>query len=268
MTMDADLTCAQVRELLSACHDDELTAARSDAVARHLAICASCARELDTLRETSATVRHQLRPLTAPDLLRARVRSALRGAAVESAPRDATPARMAPWMRQLAAGLVIAVASSTVTVAVMRYPGTAPLPLAHEAVERHVRALMSSHVTDVASTDQHNVKPWFNGKVDFSPEVYRLEDAGFPLIGGRVDSLDGRAVAAIVYGRRKHVIDVFTWPASSGGSQRDQAAAAPAERGYNALAWSHAGMRFWAVSDLNVDELRQFVDAFRKAGGS
>ena len=122
-----------------------------------------------------------------------------------------------------------------------------------QAIASHVRAMMTGHTTDVVSTDRHTVKPWFNGRLDFSPPVDDLAPQGFPLVGGRVDYLDSRPVAALVYQRRKHVIDLYIWPEKSGDTNRDQAL-----NGFNVIQWSSGGMSFAAVSDLNKAELDQF----------
>ena len=128
-----------------------------------------------------------------------------------------------------------------------------------EAVADHIRALQPGHLTDVLSTDQHTVKPWFDGRIDYAPPVRDFSADGFPLVGGRLDYLHGRPVAALVYRRDKHIIDLFVWP--------DSAAAAPRERtvnGYNVVDWAAGGMRFQAVSDLNAAELSQFAALWRQ----
>ena len=114
---------------------------------------------------------------------------------------------------------------------------------------------LPEHLTDVASTDQHNVKPWFDGRLDYSPPVYDLAPNGFPLIGGRVDYVGSRAVAALVYQRRKHLINLFVWPSE----RTDEHAREITRQGYHMLHWTRAGMTYWAVSDLNGDELREFA---------
>jgi anti-sigma factor RsiW len=130
--------------------------------------------------------------------------------------------------------------------------------VAHEVLASHLRSLMPNHLTDVASTDNHNVKPWFNGRVGVSPTVPRLEAQGFPLIGGRVDYLAGRPVAAVVYGRRQHMINVFTFagPGEAGPTERS-------DGGFHLVRWQHAGSEIWVASDLNWEELRQFVSLIR-----
>ena len=140
----------------------------------------------------------------------------------------------------------------------------APLngPTADALLTAHVRSLQQGHLTDVVSSDQHTVKPWFTGKLDFSPAVPRLESEGFPLVGGRLDYVGDRAVAALVYQRRAHIINVVTYPAES------EKAVAPhleSHRGYQIANWSAGGMTYWVVSDLNADELRSFCTLMREA---
>jgi anti-sigma factor RsiW len=124
-----------------------------------------------------------------------------------------------------------------------------------ELVGNHVRALMASHLTDVASTDQHTVKPWFQGKLNYSPPVRDLAQDGFPLVGGRLDYVSGRPVAALVYRRRGHMINLFVWP--DAGTRSPDAAA---RQGYNLVRWNSGGMAFSAISDLDINELRAFAE--------
>ena len=133
--------------------------------------------------------------------------------------------------------------------------------LMEELTADHIRSLMGNHLTDVASTDRHTVKPWFATRVDFSPEVRDLTDRGFPLVGGRLDYAGGRQVASVVFQRRSHVINLFTWPAT-----RDVTAQARPlkSRGFNVVRWSRAGLEFAAVSDVDAAELAHFVAEFEK----
>jgi anti-sigma factor RsiW len=133
--------------------------------------------------------------------------------------------------------------------------------VAQEVVSSHVRALMGEHLFDVRSTDQHTVKPWFLGKLDFSPPVTDLAQAGFPLTGGRLDYVAGRPVAAVVYTRRLHTINVFVWPEASDVSHSSDARAI---RGFHVRHWTRGGMSYWAVSDVNDADLDQFVHALQQ----
>jgi anti-sigma factor RsiW len=129
--------------------------------------------------------------------------------------------------------------------------------VAEAVLSAHLRSLTDTHLVDVPSSDQHTVKPWFNGKLDFSPRVETIQ--GFPLLGGRLEYLDARPVAALIYGRSKHIINLFTWPTSEAGPERSQT-----RNGYHMQSWFDNGMTFWAVSDLNEGELRTFVSLYRQ----
>ncbi|HTQ24634.1 MAG TPA: hypothetical protein VMI09_08045 [Candidatus Binataceae bacterium] len=132
--------------------------------------------------------------------------------------------------------------------------------VAREVLTSHLRSLMPGHLMDVVSTDQHTVKPWFDGRVDFSPPVNDFAAAGFSLAGGRLDYLDGRAVAALVYRRRKHIVNVFVWPA---GDRSQSALESTAHDGYNLMHWRRDGMNYWIVSDLNAQEMSEFARLLR-----
>jgi anti-sigma factor RsiW len=233
--------CDTMHLLIQAEHDRELDAADAARVAAHLRTCTACTAQAAALRRLSAQLRAELPPAVLTLRLQA------------TAARLAAPPRAAAWRtvrRQypgFAAGL--AIAASLALVVLPRRPAD----LADEAVTAHIRALQPGHLIDVISTDRHTVKPWFNGKLDFSPPVQDFAGIGFPLKGGRLDYLAGRPVAVLIYGRAQHMIDVTVWPG----------APAPARvgttNGYNYLSWSRNGMVFWAVSDLNKAELRDFT---------
>ena len=189
----------------------------------------------------------------APDVLKARIRGALADAGAQPTARHASPA----WWRAVAAGVAIAAASSALTFAAVRRPAASASQA--ELLASHIRSLQPGHLTDVLSTNQHNVKPWFNGRVDVSPAVPNLDTLGFSLVGGRADYVRGRAVPVVVYARRQHMINVYVWPTtdeSASGPQRST------RNGYHFVAWRSGGLEYQAVSDLNAKELDAFANAF------
>jgi anti-sigma factor RsiW len=246
--------------LLDAYIDGELPGEDAAAVREHIASCLECANEHASLVATSRRIGETLVKYQAPDVLKARIRVAL----AQPGPLEpaAPSAKAIPARRLALGGIGVAIASSILTFALVR--GVAPnRSLADELVSSHIRALMPGHLTDVASTNQHNVKPWFNGRVDLSPPVPSLDSTGFSLIGGRVDYVQGRTVPVMVYGRRQHLIDVYAWPDAR---ERDGAETSQSTRnGYNVVGWHANGLSLEAVSDLNRPELEQFVKAFNAA---
>ena len=254
------MTCDQCRELLDAYVDGELPTGEAAAVRGHIASCPECTRELEMLDATSRRIGETLVKYQAPDVLKARIRIAL--AQPDPLATEAQPAKPVATRRLALGGVGIAIASSILTFAILR--NVSPdRSLTDEIVSSHIRALMPGHLTDVASTNQHNVKPWFNGRVDLSPPVPSLDSAGFPLIGGRLDYVNGRAVPVVVYGRRQHLIDVYTWPDAR--ERRETEMSESARNGYNVIAWHVGGLSLEAVSDLNRPELEQFVKTFNAA---
>jgi len=248
--------CRDVQHLLHPYCDGELDLVRHLQIEHHLAECAECAEREQGLRLlhtalTSAPLYHR-----APDALRARLRD-------ESRPAIAHGGR--PWApRRLvatAAGIALLVAAALAAV-MYRSGAAAEDRLADRVVVGHVRALQVDHVTDVASSDRHTVKPWFLGKLDFSPQVVDLSASGYALTGGRLDYLTDRPVAALVYHRRRHVINVFTWPAT-GTDERPVGALQ--RQGFHIRSWQRAGMVYWAISDLNDQELDDFVRLLRES---
>jgi anti-sigma factor RsiW len=215
--------------------DDELDLAGSLEMERHLAECETCAREYRDQVELRSQLRELAPYYRAPESLRRRIE-----------PRKPAVARYG-WLSAAAAVTVLG-------IALWRTPGGQD----QEVVADHIRSLMANHLTDVLSTDSHTVKPWFNGKLDFSPVVKDFSAAGFPLAGGRLDYLNGRPVAALVYHRRQHVINVFTWPAGP-----ERSVERFSRQGYNVVKWTHGGMAFWVVSDLNMKELGEFAEMLR-----
>jgi len=252
------MPCDQFRDSLDARLDGELTPDEARDVDQHLATCPTCAADYARLSATHQLLSENLMRYRAPDVLKARIRGALVDTGDAGALR-VMPQRRSTWWRSLAAGIVIAGASSALTVAAMRgRPDAAP----DELLSSHLRSLQPGHLTDVVSTNQHNVKPWFNGRVDVSPAVPNIDSLGFPLVGGRTDYVRGRAVPVIVYARRQHLINVYVWPTS------DDTPSAPhpsSRNGYHFVTWRAAGLEYHAVSDLNAAELDTFAESFARA---
>jgi len=244
------VTCPESRERLHAYLDEELDPDGRAAFEDHLHGCPACARELESQRALQTALRDGDFRHAAPAGLRESVRAALR--AENASPPVRRP--LAPWLAAAAGLLIGAAAGAAGTyLALPRQAGAPDLP--RDLAAAHVRSLMAEHLYDVASTNRHTVKPWFQGRVDFSLPVKDFKDQEYPLQGGRLDYLDGRPVAALVYGRHKHVINLFVWPAVGG----DSAPRGETQRGFNLLHWTQDGLNFWAVSDLNAEELAEFA---------
>jgi anti-sigma factor RsiW len=256
--MPADITHAWVLDRLNAYVDSELDADAAIDVATHLATCDACANEYTLLLKTVESMHQNLPPLRAPAALRERVVAAIHAPAPQRDRSFRVTSLVRPWAA--AAGIVAMIG---IAYGIGARGSLSSTPSTTEAVlTAHVRSLQQGHLTDVVSTDQHTVKPWFTGKLDFSPSVPRLESEGYPLVGGRLDYLANRPVAALVYQRRAHIINVLTYPTESA------VAVAPhleTHRGYQVANWSAGGMAYWVVSDLNADELRTFCTLMREA---
>jgi anti-sigma factor RsiW len=216
----------------------------------HLRECESCAKAQEQIRGLSSSMRDSSLRFTPSTSFEKRLRSAVRREAQEK------PATQSWWRWAFAAGsFALAALALWGVVLIFNRPSSETL-IAQEVVSSHVRSLMAQHLTDVPSSDQHTVKPWFDGKLDFSPPVKDLKDQGFELKGGRLDYIDNRPVAALIYQRRQHLINVFVWPAKSGSRSTTQASVS---QGYNLIRWTNAGMEWWAISDLNLAELQQLA---------
>ena len=257
------MACEDNALLLHAYSDGELDLVRSLEIEKHVKICASCAQELreqQILREgiRSANLYHR-----APEALRARIiayesgvpaRPSEQSRAVASPLRTARRRPVLEWLAVAAAILI------TLGLGVRFIPSVLSTRqrdlVAEELVASHIRSLQPGHLMDVVSTDQHTVKPWFDGKIDFAPPVRDLVEQGYPLIGGRLDYIGGRDVAALVYQLRKHYINVFIWP--DDGKQRNRPEFV-SKQGYNVACGSSGGMRLCGVTDANAEDLRQFM---------
>jgi anti-sigma factor RsiW len=234
--------------------DGELDLAGSLEVEQHMQACQSCTRAYRSQTALRSAFRDNSLYYPAPAKLRKRIASSLR-----QANKSEAPARALPW-RWLAAGASLACALLIAFVIWSALPGRFGAGrdelLAQEMVSDHVRSLMVNHLTDVASSDQHTVKPWFDGKLDFAPQVTDFSDRGYPLVGGRLEYLHNRTAAALVYQRQKHFINVFIWPAEESSDSEPKLIT---RQGYNLIHWEKAGMTYWAVSDLNSSELQELV---------
>jgi anti-sigma factor RsiW len=224
----------------------------------HLTSCISCAEIHARLHELQMDIRTQAPHYDPPADLQRRVQSALAQAAKSEAKSGTVDRRYVSWQWLAIAASSLLTFSLALNLTLFRSHRDERDTLAQNIVSSHVRSLIGTHLLDVPSSDQHTVKPWFNGKLDFSPDVRDFANQGFPLIGGRIEYMADRPIAALVYQRRRHVINVFVWPTVSSPNSAGELT----EKGYNMIHWSKAGMIYWAVSDLNLSELRQFADYY------
>ncbi len=250
------MDCGEIGDLIHGYLDSELDLAQSLEIEQHLGSCPACSLAYaNNLSLRKAIARSSL-CYEAPESLRKRVCSAVR----QASRAEAGPRRL-EWRWKLLWASLGAVAAMLLLV--FTYRTTRPAAenlIVQETLSAHVRSLMPGHLVDVASSDQHTVKPWFNGRLDFSPPVRDLAADGFSLAGGRLDYIGNRAVAALVYQRHRHIISLFIWPSTHSTSAAEKLLL---ERGYNLIGWTQSDMTYWAVSDVNVSELRQFVNLVR-----
>ncbi|HLJ65678.1 MAG TPA: anti-sigma factor [Stellaceae bacterium] len=244
------MECRETRELRHLFIDGEIDPLEAPQVEAHLAACVTCRRLYDEEHAMSAALRTHAKRWPVPPALRTAIERALRE-------KDATPFLRRWQPLAAAASLVLAITLSSSLTALYLQPSPGD-SLAQEVVASHIRSLMADHLTDIASSDQHTVKPWFDGKIDVAPPVIDLGAEGFPLLGGRLDYLDHRPVAALVYGRRKHVINVLVQPTE--GSNSHEGDDHFSRQGYNLVHLVRNDLDFWAVSDLDAAELTSFID--------
>ena len=256
------MNCEETKEFIHGYIDGELDVVHNLALEQHLRECAACARSCQEQQSLRKVMAGRSLYFEAPRALENRVRFAVRQASKAESPRWrwrwewnwAWPRVLAPLA---GAALVMLIA-----LPIILHTSTEDR-LTQEIVSGHVRSLMANHLTDIASSDQHTVKPWFNGKLPFSPPVTDLAPQGFPLIGGRLDVVENQPVAALVYQHRKHFINLFIWPSTRNSSTPEHF---QRQQGYHVIHWSQGGMEHWAVSDMNQGDLRDFVRLVR--GGS
>ena len=250
------MDCTDVRNRLHAYLDQELDLPSAMEIDRHLASCDACKKVHAEQSALQSALRSHGAYYRAPAGLAQRIRARV-GAKKERKPRF-------QWQQWLPMGAAVAATALLSWTAAIQYASVSDEEATGERViAGHARSVLTGHLADVASSDQHSVKPWLSSRLDYSPPVTDLTGAGFPLVGGRLDYLDQRPVAVLVYRHREHMINLFVWPLQEGA--RAQSVHNLGKRGYNVLHWNDGGMAFWAVSDLNAAEMRDFAAAYTAA---
>jgi len=247
------MTCGETQNLLDAYVDSELDWSSQLAIESHLQRCLLCSRVLARLKVLVSAMQRGTLKFKAPQHLKSIVLPAI-GRASPAARHS-----FADWgWVVLAASMVVTIALSWLVTARIAKPSV-DTPLMGDIVSSHVRSMIADHLTDVASSDTHNVKPWFADKLDYALPVRDLSEEGFPLLGGRMDYLENRPVAALVYKRNQHFINFFVWPAN-----KNMPEGRLAHRGYNLIHWEESGMTYWLISDLNAEELSECASLLRE----
>jgi anti-sigma factor RsiW len=271
------MNCEEAIRLMDGYLDGELDPITSQTIEQHLRECDKCDQAYKAHALLIRSISDKTPYYKAPAGLRERIQSSLREEIAERSPRSVSreipslfrskqsERRAIPFGTQwswlaLAAAIVLAAIIAFNLAPRLQRPGADQL-LATQLIASHVRSLMANHLTDVASSDQHTVKPWLDTKLDFAPVVADLSSDGFPLVGGRLDYLDNRPVAALVYQRRKHFINLFVWPAESGSTGADKRIT---RQGYQLLHWVDSDFNYWAVSDVSDNDLQVFKQVFEK----
>jgi anti-sigma factor RsiW len=247
------MDCAQTRNYLHSYLDRELDPVAATAIEQHLQTCAACQHAYAQQSSLQTAVKKHAAYYQASDALARRIRAGVSGAA-GTKPVRGTPPRW-QWLQLGAAVAATAVVSWT--AAIQWESAARDETIVDEVIASHARSSLTGHLADVASSDQHTVKPWLSSKLDVSPPVPDLTTAGYPRIGGRLDYLDHRPVAALAYRHRQHVINVFIWPDPKSGAAISMQTVS--RQGYNLLHWRDAGMNFWMISDLNPAEIKTFA---------
>ena len=249
------MDCSNVQSILDPYLDGELDVLRNSEVKAHLDGCNLCARSFNESQMIRRALKSESLDFKAPADMRRRVQYALRQAAKAEAPSR----RFSSLWFKIGAPIAAAALVVFMVAPNMRGPSSEEL-LTQEIVASHIRSLMVDHLTDVPSSDEHTVKPWFNGKLTFSPPASDLANDNFPLVGGRLDYINNRPVAALVYERDKHIINVFVWPSDE---RVKSVAPIPTRQGYHVIRWVSSGMNFSAVSDLEQNQLVKFADLIK-----
>ena len=269
------MNCDEATNLMDGYLDGELDPITSQAIEQHLRDCRNCEQAYKAHTALTHAIGRGAPYYKAPTGLRERIQSSLREEIAEQPTRTVSPdarpqsATKQPEPRSIVFGASwkwLALAASIVFASIIGWnllPGfqrrDAEQFLATQLIASHVRSLMANHLSDVPSSDQHTVKPWLDAKLDFAPPVVDLTNAGFPLIGGRLDYLDNRPVAALIYQRRKHFINLFVWPAAPEATRTPKIIT---RQGYQLLHWVDSDFGYWAVSDVNINDLQTFREQF------
>jgi anti-sigma factor RsiW len=271
------MNCSEATKLMDGYLDGELDPITSQTIEQHLRECRNCEQAYKTHGLLIRAVGNAAPYYKAPAELRERIQSSLREEIADrpmrNITRDAQPLfprrQPEPWTilfgtpwnwLGLAAAILFAAIIGWNLLPRLQRPGADQL-LATQLIAGHVRSLMANHLTDVASSDQHTVKPWLDTKLDFAPPVADLSNKGFPLVGGRLDYLDNRPVAALIYQRRKHFINLFVWPVESNAAKGTETIS---RQGYQLLHWVNSDFNYWAVSDVSVGDLQAFKQSFEQ----
>jgi len=252
------LNCELARTTVHGYFDGELDAVRSAEFERHLESCLQCQAELKDIESLRALLHESNLYEHASPQFRERIRKQL----VQAAGAEGVGGVSSrSWFLVPAFGVLGAVTAVLTIVLLLSPSPTHSARITGELIDAHVRSLQPGHLTDVQSTDQHTVKPWFDGKLDFIPTVSDYSEQGFPLVGGRLDVVDGHAVAVLVYSRRKHFVDLFTWPARESERLSNNSGS---RQGYNWMTWRSGDMQFCLVSDASPTDLRDLKDLMHR----
>jgi anti-sigma factor RsiW len=269
------MNCEEATKLMDGYLDGELDPITSQTIEQHLRECHKCDQAYKTHGSLIRAIGNATPYYKAPAELRERIQSSLREEIAERPLRNVAPDARSlilggrrgprtvpsgiPWnWLALAAAIIFAAIITLNLMPRLQRPGNDQF-LATQLIASHVRSLMANHLTDVASSDQHTVKPWLDAKLDFAPAVVDLSSEGFPLIGGRLDYLDNRPVAALIYQRRKHFINLFVWPAAPDATKTPKTIT---HQGYQLVHWVDSDFNYWAVSDVNEKDLEAFKQQF------
>jgi anti-sigma factor RsiW len=252
------VACNDKEHLLHAYFDGELDLVSSLAMEEHLKSCAECALDLRSQQTIRGALRSSGLYQTAPQQLADTIRAGVASGAA-AAPIAMPIAKQRPWAQWIgvAAAMALIVFAAEVMLNNRRASQNSEALVAQEVVESHVRSLQLNHLMDVPSTDQHTVKPWFDGKLDFAPPVNDFAPQGFPLTGGRLDFVDHHNAAALLYMRRKHILNVFIWPDEAKTERRSETKTID---GYNIVHWDTGGFHYWIISDVSATDERQLAE--------